>query len=103
MVPYQINILLQKLVDELQREGCKEKMVCYRCDVTKEDEVIDMFGKITAEHGGIDVLINNAGLTRDAPLLSGDVQSWNLMLQVSISSPPFNFTPNYVITSRVCG
>ena len=59
-------------------------MLCYRCDVTKEDEVIGMFGKINAEHGGIDVLINNAGLTRDAPLLSGDVQSWNLMLQVSI-------------------
>ena len=74
---------MQKLADELQKEGCKEKMSCYRCDVTKEDEVVSMFEKINAEHGGIDVLINNAGLTRDAPLLSGDVTSWNLMLQVS--------------------
>ena len=74
---------MQKLADELQKEGCKEKMSCYRCDVTKEDDVIKMFEKINAEHGGIDVLINNAGLTRDAPLLSGDVASWNLMLQVS--------------------
>ena len=74
---------IQKLADELQKEGCKEKMSCYRCDVTKENDVIKMFEKINAEHGGIDVLINNAGLTRDAPLLSGDVASWNLMLQVS--------------------
>ena len=74
---------MQKLADELQKEGCKEKMSCYRCDVTKEDDVLKMFEKINAEHGGIDVLINNVGLTRDAPLLSGDVASWNLMLQVS--------------------
>ena len=75
--------MTQKLADELQKEGCKEKMLCYHCDVTKEEEVIDMFENINAEHGGIDVLINNAGLTRDAPLLSGDVKSWNLMLQVN--------------------
>lgn len=57
-------------------------MRCYRCDVTNEDQVVEMFEKINADVGGIDVLINNAGLTRDAPLLSGDVKSWNLMLQV---------------------
>ena len=30
------------------------------------DSTVDAFGKAKAEHGPIDVLVNNAGITRDA-------------------------------------
>ncbi len=82
----------QKFSDELEKEGCKGKMPCYYCNVTKEEDVLQMFKKINEEHGGIDVLINNAGLTRDAPLLSGDVKDWNIMLQARrLDDPELHF------------
>lgn len=40
-----------------------------RCDVTKQDEVDAAFDAIEAEHGPVEVLIANAGITRDTLLL----------------------------------
>jgi len=39
------------------------------CDVTDEDAVAEAFAKIRAHFGGLDALVNNAGITRDALLL----------------------------------
>lgn len=38
-------------------------------DVTDEVSVENLFSSFVAEHGGIDVLVNNAGITRDALLV----------------------------------
>ena len=45
---------------ELRAEGATAMAV--HCDVAKEGEVEDAVGKVIAELGGIDVLLNNAGL-----------------------------------------
>ena len=42
------------------------KRLHYKCDVSKEDEVIKMFADVVAQFGTVDILINNAGLQRDA-------------------------------------
>jgi len=34
-------------------------------DVTKYEDMHEMVGKITAEHGQVDILVNRAGITRD--------------------------------------
>ncbi|MEX1163931.1 MAG: SDR family NAD(P)-dependent oxidoreductase, partial [Nitriliruptor sp.] len=36
------------------------------CDVTSESDVQDLFDATIAAHGRVDVLVNNAGITRDA-------------------------------------
>src|SRR5690348_14009419 len=38
----------------------------YRCNVAQEADVQQTFAKIAEDFGRIDVLINNAGITRDA-------------------------------------
>ncbi len=53
-----------------------------RCDVTKEEEVLEMFEKIKAQTGGVDVCVNNAGLSHDAPLLAGATSDWREMIEV---------------------
>ncbi len=53
-----------------------------RCDVTKEEEVLEMFEKIKAQTGGVDVCVNNAGLAHDAPLLAGATSDWREMIEV---------------------
>ncbi len=41
---------------------CPGVFVPVRCDVTKEEEIIAMFEVAREKFGGIDVLINNAGV-----------------------------------------
>ena len=41
----------------------------YLCNVTREDEVTTAFDAIVADFGRLDVMINNAGITKDALLL----------------------------------
>jgi NADP-dependent 3-hydroxy acid dehydrogenase YdfG len=53
------------------------------CDLRKQDDIMDMFKKIMERWGSVDVCINNAGLALDAPIITGDVESWENMWQVS--------------------
>ena len=54
-----------------------------QCDVSKEDEIVEMFSKIRTEHGRLDVCVNNAGVAFNAPILSGSYDQWRSMMNVS--------------------
>ena len=56
--------LLQATAAELDPEGKTVLAVC--CDVSKEDSVAAAFQTIYEKFGRVDVLVNNAGITRDA-------------------------------------
>ena len=56
-----------------------------KCDVSKEEDILSMMSAIKSQFGGADICINNAGLGRDAPLLSGSTEMWKQMLEVSYS------------------
>jgi len=45
------------------------KVISYVADVTNEEEVIETFKSISNDFGSIDILINNAGITRDGMLV----------------------------------
>ncbi|XP_048242868.1 dehydrogenase/reductase SDR family member 11-like [Haliotis rufescens] len=74
----------QTLADELKDEPGTVKAV--RCDVSKEEDVLAMFKMIRADPdlGGVDVCINNAGLTHNEPLLRGSTCGWKDMLEVGV-------------------
>src|ERR1700691_3095069 len=40
--------------------------IAHKADVSSEDEVSGMFGRVVHEFGTIDILVNNAGLQRDS-------------------------------------
>ncbi len=54
-----------QVVDEIQQAGSKS--YAHAADVSREDQVQGMFQKMFSELGIIDILINNAGLQKDAP------------------------------------
>ena len=63
---------------EIQTKLKNEKGKFYpiQCDVRKEEEILKAFQKIEKELGGIDILINNAGVILNEPII-GKLSSWN--------------------------
>src|SRR6218665_1983216 len=49
------------------------------------------FGKTKAEHGSIDVLVNNAGITRDRMFLKMSREDWDAVIETNLNSM-FNVT-----------
>ncbi|MBM3658709.1 MAG: SDR family oxidoreductase [Actinobacteria bacterium] len=55
------------------------------CDVTNEDAVQGLFDAVAAEHGRIDVLVNNAGLGGTANVVEMTDQQWSSVLDVTLT------------------
>jgi glucose 1-dehydrogenase len=56
---------VQACVHRVRQEGVRDVLV--RGDVSNEDEVVGMVGDATSELGGLDVLVNNAGIQISKP------------------------------------
>ena len=55
-----------------------------QCDLRKEEDILKMFTTIRSLYGGVDIVINNAGLGHQASLLSGATKDWWETLQVNV-------------------
>ena len=60
------------------------KAIGVACDIRKESDVQAMVEAGRAEFGGIDVLVNNAGLVKDRSLVKMDEADWSLVLDVTL-------------------
>jgi 3-oxoacyl-[acyl-carrier protein] reductase len=58
---------LEKAATSLEELGAEVR--CYTANVASEEEVTALFDKVERQFGGIDGLINNAGITRDSMLV----------------------------------
>lgn len=58
-----------------------------RCDVANRDQVRDAVAAVVAEHGGIDVLANVAGLVRFGRFEDLTQAEWRLQLDVNLTGP----------------
>ncbi|MEY2426952.1 MAG: 3-oxoacyl-[acyl-carrier protein] reductase [Actinomycetota bacterium] len=55
------------------------------CDVTDESQVQAMFDAAVAQHGHIDVVVNNAGLGGTAELTDMTDEQWSVVLDVTLN------------------
>jgi NAD(P)-dependent dehydrogenase (short-subunit alcohol dehydrogenase family) len=57
-------------------------------DVSDEQQVSDLYNRVRREHGGIDVLFNNAGISPsdDASVLDTSVEAWQRVQDVNLRS-----------------
>ena len=55
------------------------------CDVTDESQVQRLFDTAVAEHGGVDVVVNNAGLGGTAELVDMTDEQWSSVLDVTLN------------------
>jgi 3-oxoacyl-[acyl-carrier protein] reductase len=65
--------------------------VSYKLNVASWDAVAAFFKEIIADYGKVDVLVNNAGITRDTLLMRMSEKDWDTVIQVNLKSV-FNCT-----------
>lgn len=72
----------------------QEDCLVLQCDVSNEEQVDQVFEKISEHFGGLDVLVNNAGITRDAMMLKFkdgqrqarmSLEAWNAVIAVNLT------------------
>jgi glucose 1-dehydrogenase len=59
--------------------------IAIRADVSQEDQVQAMFGRMLERFGTIDILVNNAGLQKDARFEEMSLQQWNTVIGVNLT------------------
>ncbi|MGK7885226.1 MAG: SDR family NAD(P)-dependent oxidoreductase, partial [Crocosphaera sp.] len=73
---------LDKLTKILQAKNTE--ILALKVDLRQEADILKMFNTIRDKWGGIDILINNAGLGHKEPLMTGETEAWREMLEVNV-------------------
>ena len=68
-----------------QIEAAGSKAIAFQADVSQEDQIIKMFDAMKEAFGGVDILINNAGLQRDHPIEEMTLDEWNKVIGVNLT------------------
>ncbi|TAD99327.1 MAG: acetoacetyl-CoA reductase [Bacteroidetes bacterium] len=74
----------KKWLEDQKALGYDFKM--YQADVSDYDSVGNMIKQIEAEIGTVDVLVNNAGITRDGQFRKMTKESWDAVLKTNLYS-----------------
>ena len=78
LAPEAVDAAVQKLRDQgSQAWG-------YVGNVTDSAMMEELFARVVAEHGSLDVLINNAGVTRDNLMLRMKEEEWQLVMDINL-------------------
>lgn len=62
------------------------KVLVVKADVTRPDEVETMMGQIIEEFGKLDVLVNNAGITKDSLVLRMSLEDFTQVVDANLNS-----------------
>ena len=72
-----------RVVDEIRAGGSRAMAI--QADVSREDQVQAMFGRMLDAWGTIDILVNNAGLQKDAAFGEMTLDQWNTVIGVNLT------------------
>lgn len=72
--------------EELKLKYGKDFCIGVKADVTKQDELQNTFNEMILEFGGVDILVNCAGISISKPLEQTTLTDWNLLEDVLVKS-----------------
>ena len=80
-----------KTVEEIKALGVDS--AAYKFDVSNKEQVDAGIAEIVEKFGRIDVLVNNAGITRDGLFMRMSDENWNAVINTNLSSAFFVSQP----------
>ncbi|TMH62176.1 MAG: acetoacetyl-CoA reductase [Betaproteobacteria bacterium] len=83
------NTKAQEWLDGMRKEG--RDFHAYPCDVVDWDSCIACVANVVKDVGPVDVLVNNAGITRDMTFKRMDKANWDAVIRTNLDSC-FNMT-----------
>ncbi len=78
---------------QAQKMGCRA--MALRVDVTDLKKTQEMAEAVFLEYDGLHILVNNAGITKDALLMRMKEEDWDAVLNVNLKGP-FNCTKSVI-------
>lgn len=71
---------------ESARVDSSQRVLSFLCDVSKTNDVEKIVGELLKEWGKVDILINNAGITRDNLLIRMTEEDWDSVVATNLKS-----------------
>lgn len=78
-----------EVVDEMKKRGVKA--ISFQADAVQFDRAEEVVSEIVKEWGSLNVLVNNAGITKDNLLLRMNEQAWDDVINTNLKSI-FNYS-----------
>ncbi len=75
---------LQQVVDEIKAEGGSAEVAT--CDIAVSASLSETLEKIIEAHGRLDVLVNNAGITKDGLILRMEDEDFDTVINTNLKS-----------------
>lgn len=79
------------VISDLDQAACDEVAgqigggaIGIACNVTDEAQVINLLDTAKERLGSVDIVVNNAGITRDTLMIRMDEKDWNLVLDINL-------------------
>lgn len=73
---------LQRVAESVRAVG--GEALCLPGDARSEEQLLAVFAAVSETWGGLDVMVNNAGLGRTASMHDGKTEAWREMLEVNV-------------------
>jgi glucose 1-dehydrogenase len=74
----------EKIARELEGAGAP-KAIAVQADVGSEPDVVRLVGTTVEQLGGLDLLVNNAGIEKRVPLLEMSLDEWQRVIQTNLT------------------
>ncbi len=78
-----------EVVDQIEKKGVKARS--FQADAVKADKAEEVIGDIIEQWNSLDVLVNNAGITRDNLILRMTEEQWDEVINTNLKSI-FNYS-----------
>ena len=72
----------QKVAEEINNKYGENRAFAVKMDVTQEEQVSAAYAETALFYGGVDIIVNNAGLATSSPFDETSLKEWNLNISV---------------------
>jgi rhamnulose-1-phosphate aldolase/alcohol dehydrogenase len=72
----------QKVAEEINGKYGEHRAFAVKMDVTQEEQVTAAYAETALFYGGVDIIVNNAGLATSSPFDETSLKEWNLNISV---------------------